>query len=176
MKRIYTWLTLVLVIATAISCSKTSDPQPNNNNNNNNTTDTNFYFTAKIDGADWSADMQSTNTSITSSHQGLLTIQAALSPVTSGVFLINLYNYNGAGTYTVGTGGTNSYARYMTGSVATSNYSAWKAETPGSITTGTFTITKDDGSIVEGTFSFDGYSEETKDTKKITDGKFRMKK
>lgn len=175
MKRIYTGFVMLLITATAISCSKTTDPQPNNNNNNN-ATDTNFYFTAKIDGADWSADMQSANTSISSPHQGSLSIQAALTTVTSGVFLINLYNYNGAGSYTVGTGGTNSYARYTTGSVATSNYSAWKAETPGSTTTGIFTITKDDGSIVEGTFSFDGYSEETKDTKKITDGKFRMKK
>ncbi len=175
MKRIYSWLTMLLITAAVVSCSKTSDPQPATNTPNN-TTDTNFYFTAKIDGTDWSADMKASTTSISSPHQGSLSIQASLTTVTSGVFLINLYNYNGAGSYTVGTGGTNSYARYTTGSVATSNYSAWKAETPGSTTTGTFTITKDDGSIVEGTFSFDGYSEETKDTKKITDGKFRMKK
>ena len=78
---------------------------------------------AKIDGTDWSADMQSANTSVQSYHQGSITIQAALTTITSGVFLINLYNYNGAGTYTVGGSGTNSYARYTTGGAATGNYS-----------------------------------------------------
>lgn len=158
-----------------ISCNKTTDPQTNQPNQPTNT-DTNYYFTAKVDGVDWNADMQSSNTSIQSHHQGSITIQAALTDVTDGVFLINLYDYTGADSYTVGTGGNNSYARYTTGTAANGSYSSWNAETPGSSTSGTFTITKDDGSVVEGTFEFDGYSQEAKDTKKITEGKFRMKK
>jgi len=175
MKNVFTFIITTVIVVSTLSCNKTTDPQPTNNNTGT-ATDTNFYFTAKIDGTDWAADMKSTNTYLNSAHAGSLTIQASLTDVTTGVFLVNLYNYNGAGSHTVGTGGTNSYARYTTGSVGMGTYSAWKAETPGSTTTGTFTITKEENSIVEGTFSFDGYSEEKKTRKKITEGKFRMKK
>lgn len=159
-----------------ISCSKSNDPAPANNNNSTPTTNTNYYFTAKVDGVDWSADMQSSNTMVSSPHAGSLSLQAALSDVTKGVFLANVFNYNGAGTYTMGTGGGNNYIRYTTGTAANGSYSAWKAETPGSTTTGKIVVTSDANGVVEGTFEFDGYSEETKDTKKITEGKFRMKK
>jgi len=171
MKRISLLIAFAFTIGT-VSCNKTTDPQPSGSSNTNN----DYYFTTKVDGADWSADMQSTNTFAQSYHQGSLTIQAALTDVTAGVYLINLYNYTGAGTYTVGTGGGNSYARYTTGTAANGSYSAWKAETPGSTTTGTVTITKDESGVIEGTLQFEGYSEETKTTKQITDGKFRMKK
>lgn len=163
---------LSIMLAGFISCSKTEDPAPTNNTT---TTDTNYYFTAKVDGTDWTADMQSSNTSAKSFHAGSITIQASLTDVTKGVFLMNIMGYNGAGTYTVGTGGNNNYIRYTTGTAANGSYSAWKAETPGSTTTGTVTITKDENGVIEGTLEFEGYSEETKDIKKITEGKFRMK-
>lgn len=69
MKRIYTWIAMLLITAAALSCSKTSDPQPATNNPTN-TNDTNFYFMAKIDGTDWSAEMKATTTSISSPPPG----------------------------------------------------------------------------------------------------------
>lgn len=162
----------MLISAGIVSCSKTDTTTPSTPAA---TVDTNFYFMAKVDGTDWSADMQSTNTSINSHHAGSLTIQASLTDVTKGVFLCNIFTYSGAGTYVMGTGGGNNYIRYTTGTAANGSYSAWKAETPGSTTTGKVIVTKDDNGIVEGTFEFEGYSEETKDNKQITEGKFRMK-
>lgn len=159
-------LCMLAIVFLATSCKKDS----------NNTPDENYYFTAKIDGVDYSADVTSASTYVINHHGSLLTISAALPTVTDGVFLANLSGYTGEQSYTVGTGGGTSYARYTTGSVGDGTYSSWKAETPGSTTTGVFVIAKDDGSVVEGTFQFDGYSEEAKTTKKITDGKFRLKK
>lgn len=167
-------LTLVAVVSLfATSCKKDGTTAPTNNNNN---TSNDYYFTAKIDGVDFSADMNSSSTYVNEPHNGLLTISASLSKATDGVFLGNISQYNGAGTYVVGKGGNGSYIRYMAGSVGAGTYSAWKAEEPGSTTTGTVVITKDDGTVIEGTVEFDGYSEEANTTKKITEGKFRMKK
>ena len=39
----------------------------------------------------------------------------------------------------------------------------------------TINITKEDSEIVEGTFSFIGYNGQDKTTKKITEGKFKVK-
>lgn len=172
MKKILCMMLLLSVFV--LSCSK-DETKPNNNTNTNNAND-NYYFTTKIDGVEWSADMSSKSSYVNTPHPGMLTISAALTQVTSGFFLINLYNYTGAKTYIVGGAGNNSYARYTTGSVGAGTYSAWKAEDPGSTTTGTVTITSDANGVVEGTVVFDGYSEEKKTTKKITEGKFRMKK
>lgn len=175
MKRFNILMVLGLFIVTVIaSCTKPTDPVTNNTPNK--TTDTNFYFTAKVDGTDWKADMSSSTTYANAPHSGMLTISASVTPVTSGVFLINVSGYTGAATYSLGGNGNNSYGRYTTGSVGAGTYSAWKAESPGSTTTGTITITKDDAGVIEGTIVFDGYSEEAKNTKKITEGKFRMKK
>lgn len=167
-------LLMLPVLIGALSCSKSNDPAPAATTTGTN--NTNYYFNAKVDGVSWSADMQSSNTSAQSYHAGSITIQAALTTVTDGVFLANIFNYNGAGTYVVGTGGGNNYIRYTTGTAANNTYSAWKAETPGSTTTGKIVVTNDANGVVEGTFEFEGYSEETKDTKQITEGEFRMKK
>ena len=43
----------------------------------------------------------------------------------------------------------------------------------GGLTPGTIEITSDDGTTVEGTFSFDGYNGQDQTTKVITDGKFK---
>ncbi len=171
MKQLLTIIAVISLLSTG--CNKSNPAPPSNNNSNNNN---DYYFTAKIDGVDFSADMNSSNTYANVPHNGLLTISAALTTVTDGFFLGNISNYNGAGTYTIGKGGNGSYIRYTSGSVGAGTYSAWKAEEPGSTTTGTIVITKDDATVIEGTVQFDGYSEEKKTTKKITDGKFRMKK
>lgn len=172
MKRL---LTIVAALALLVTGCKKDETTSSNNNNNNNNTDNNYYFKAKIDGTDWSADMASTNTYAQVPHAGLLTISASLTTVTDGFFLGNI-KYNGPGTYKVGVGGEDNYIRYTTGTVANNTYSAWKAEVPGSTTSGTIIVTKDDAGVIEGTVEFDGYSEEKKTTKKITEGKFRMKK
>lgn len=169
MRKLFT-LSLILGLALGSCKKEETKPQTNNSGGNNN-----YYFTAKVDGMDWSADVASTTTYANKPHQGMLTISASLSDVTAGFFLINLSGYSGAKSYSVGGAGNNSYARYTTGSVGKGTYSAWKAEDPGSSTTGTVVITSDDGAVVEGTVVFDGYSEEAKTTKKITEGKFRLK-
>ncbi len=166
----------MICIAGFTSCSKDDD---------NNGDDGNFYFTAKIDGNDFSADMSNpTFTSIHKYHAESISISAmkdAANPGAGG-FLININSgYSGTGTYTVGVGGEEeNYARYMTGSMATSNLNSWAAETgngssANNVGTGTITITADANNIVEGTFSFEGYNNADQTTKQITAGKFRMK-
>lgn len=174
MKKIFCTLTMVMAIGVMLHSCKKDETKPNNNNNN--TTDTNFYFTAKIDGVDWAADKSTTNLYYEIPHANFLSIFASMATVTDGFFLVNISGYTGAGTYIIGGSGNNSYGRYTTGTVANNSYSSWKAEDPGSATTGTVVITKDDANILEGTIVFDGYSEEKKTTKTITDGKFRIKK
>lgn len=167
----------MICIAGFTSCSKDDD--------NNGGDDGNFYFTAKIDGNDFSADMSNpTFTSIHKYHAESISISAmkdAANPGAGG-FLININSgYSGTGTYTVGVGGEEeNYARYMTGSMATSNLNSWAAETgngssANNVGTGTITITADANNIVEGTFSFEGYNNADQTTKQITAGKFRMK-
>jgi hypothetical protein len=40
-------------------------------------------------------------------------------------------------------------------------------------TTGTINVTVEDGTVVEGTFSFEGYNADSKTSKNITEGKFK---
>lgn len=129
--------------------------------------DTDFYFTAKIDGKSFTGDLSKTEKfkATKAAHGNMSTLTVSVTEddsadPTADSFLINLANYTGAKTYTI------TSARYR------SEKSNWgpTAESPGSVV-----ITSDKNNVVQGTFSFDGYNEEDKTTKKITEGKFRLK-
>ncbi len=143
-----------------------------NKNDNNNTTggNNNYYFTAKIDGVDFAADMSSTVTEATKPHAGFLTLSAAKTDVLDGAFLVNISNYTGTGTYSVGTG--NNYARHTVGNIV--NGQSWEASDK-SGTSGEVIVTSDNNGVIEGTFSFIGLTTKDNSSKIFSDGKFRMK-
>lgn len=127
-----------------------------------------LYFNAKIDGQDYPSNIGDGKT-LSISHGNLLTIKdkAGNNPG----FFINIHGYSGAKTYQLskGTGTANgSYSEIVT--AVKWNFWGTTAEKPGTIT-----IISDKNNVVEGTFSFEGYNTDTKTTKKITEGKFRLK-
>lgn len=82
------------------------------------------------------------------------------------VITIGITNYSGAGTYSFGGNSANT----MVFSKTTSQTGWAVSLDTGS---GTVTVSKDDGSKVEGTFSFDATSDDFGDAK-ITNGKFNV--
>lgn len=155
---------LLFVCMLIISCSKNDDDLSGKN-----------HLTAKIDGTDWSADIESSNTSATLYHDILLSISGSETDPTIGSFLFNIRNYKGVGSYTVGVGSADkSYGRFTTGSVANS-FKSWNAEIDDNdIGTGTVVITSDNGKAVAGTFTLSLYNKKDMNTKKITEGSFEL--
>lgn len=157
------------------SCNKTPNDNPDPNGPDND-----FYLTATIDGAGFTADLSEPTTwGAFKYHQGTLTISVPANAANAGdgtVMLNLLNNYTGPGNYTVGIGSIgNNYARYTKGSMATGNFNSWNAETSHNASgTGTIILTADANNIVEGSFSFTGYSTDGS-SKAISEGKFRLK-
>lgn len=171
------------------ACSKKDNPNPTEEKENNGS----FYFNAKIDGTDFSADMKSCECTTPASflteaykHNGNLYIKAKKNTTNAseGEFWVSIGSvsspYTGAGAYAlVPQQGVYAGVSY------TLNSTKWGvgdemigfANGQGiySTTTGTITITKDESSIVEGTFSFNATTNPVSTTKVVTEGKFRMK-
>ena len=154
--------------------------------------ETGFYFTAKIDGQDFVADMKSCECSTpadflteTYKHNNNLYIRAKKNTANAneGEFFLSLGSvstpYSGAGVYELvpeegvyaGVSYTLNSEKWAVGDASLGAKSGQLIYSP---TTGTVTITKDENKVVEGTFSFDVYNEALQSTKKITEGKFRL--
>lgn len=157
MKTLKTVLFSMLLSTFLFSCSKDDD-----NNNNNNTG--NGTMTAKVDGANFNANL---------AVQALITSGVCSFAGTGGDGQINVAipSYTGPGTYAIG--GT-SFAT-ATYALTASPFTAYSASAV--IGSGTITITSDTGGYLEGTFSFSAVNNTggTLVTKNITDGSFRIK-
>ncbi|GEM_PF-717649 len=184
-------LTLILAISVALfACKKEDTPDKETEEVKN---DTNFYFNAKIDGQAFTADMKSCDCSAsadflteTYKHNGNLYIRAKKNTANAdeGEFWFALGSvsqaYNGAGVYElIPQQGIYAGASYTLNSekwaVGDEYVDIENGQLVYSATSGTVTITKDENKIVEGTFKFDGYNSGKQTTKKITEGKFRLK-
>lgn len=153
---------LFLLTLTIVSCSK--------NDNGNETSAEGDFFTAKIDGTDWSAFTGPPDTvAWNEAHAGLVVIQG--SDANGTAITMNIMNYNGTGTYDFTQAG---FIQYVIGPTQT-NSGSWVANSA-SGTSGSVIITSDDGSVIEGTVSFTGLNPQDNTRKVITDGKFRATK
>ena len=161
-------LTLSIIIASAllISCSKDDDGSGSNGGDE--------YLTASIEGTSWSASTDyDTTTAKLVKTQTQTTLLVQGSDNNGSAISFSLPTYSGVGTYKTGDSYTNpNLLQYATIKPAFSSWSSNLATAATNIPPGTIIITAEDGKIVEGTFSFTGYSAD-KTTKNITEGKFK---
>lgn len=181
--------TLILIISIGLSsCEKDNSNEDVVTNNSGD-----FYFKAKIDGQDFSADMKSCECSTpadylteTYKHNGNLYIKAKknTSNAGEGEFWMAIGSvsspYSGAGVYElipqkdpyVGASYTLNLEKWVVGDEF---LGIENGQPIYSTTTGTITITKDENKIIEGTFQFEGLNKTKQSTKQFKDGKFRLK-
>ena len=119
-------------------------------------------FTALVDGVAWESDPASAGW--TPNHGDLLSIQGAPADFSSGING-NIGGYTGPGTYALSDGQT--YAQFV-GGATSSEPGAWVS------TTGTVEITCDDGTVIEGTVSFEGTDAGSGTTKVVSSGAFLL--
>ncbi|MEP2935920.1 MAG: DUF6252 family protein [Gilvibacter sp.] len=87
---------------------------------------------------------------------------------------ISITNYDGPGTYVTGDSVDNaSGANYITIDPLATWQSSFATAFVGGLELGEIVITSDDGEVVEGTFSFEGYNADDESSKMITEGKFK---
>lgn len=123
-------------------------------------------ITAKVSGKDFESIKMATTAVVTN---GVLALQGSNS---SGDYIrLNILSYKGAGTYKSGDLVSNANSM-MYGTV--SPIASWVSTF--NIGTGTLTVSSDDGTTIEGTFSFEGEGANSSSTgtKKITNGKFKV--
>lgn len=84
-------------------------------------------------------------------------------------FMIRFTTYTGPGTYSLGFGNIANSATFIGGTAMGEQYStAYQG------TSGTITVTSDDGKRIEGTFEFVGKVSNTSAARTITNGKFKV--
>ena len=161
-KTIYvTFLCLSVILA---SCSSSDDNNDGDNNDDGGGNGTEF-LTAKVDGSNFEAAQSPAVIVGATSGNGLMTFQGGTNE--GKTIRGSVFNYDGVGTYTTGDNITNvNSLMYIT-----LPNNAWSSTFD--IGSGIITITSDDGSTIEGTFSFEGYNADNQTTKTITEGSFK---
>lgn len=162
-------LTILFLSILLFSFSGCSDDDDDDNNNNNSGDQ---YFTAKVDGVDFEAAQSPAVIIGAVASNGVLAVQGGQN--NGNTINFSIPNYTGVGTYTTGDNVQNmNLIQYVTISPVGGWLSNGVTALVGGLTPGTIEITSDDGTTVEGTFSFDGYNGQDQTTKVITDGKFK---
>ncbi len=161
-------LVMVGALLTLTSCSNNDDGDDSQTNNSGG----DEFLTAKIDGADFEASTDPASLIGAVLSNGVLAVQGSTN---NGDYLrFNIVNYNGTGTYQTGDALTNpNLIQYGKINPVVAWLSNGIAVAGNSSATGTITITAEDGSVVEGTFSFTGLNASDSSTKTISEGKFK---
>lgn len=157
MKTIFKLSIVVAFLTFFVACNKDDSTEGTNNGST---------LTAKVDGTDFTSLEASAGAVISN---GVLALHGG--DAAGNYISITIHSYNGVGTYVSGNGISN--MNTMVYGTAT-NTTGWTSTM--NIGSGTLDVTTDDGTIVEGTFSFTappGNSNST-GTKTITDGKFKI--
>ena len=123
------------------------------------------FLIAKVDGADFEAAQDPAVIVSATTSNGVLTFHGGNN--SGNTIRGTIQSYTGVGTYTTGDNLTN--VNSLTYLTLPAN--AWMSTFD--IGSGTVTITSDDGTTVEGTFSFEGYNASDQTTKSITNGSFK---
>lgn len=164
-------ITYVMFLFAAVAftaCSSDDDGDNNNGGNGNGNGDGNAseFLTAKIDGTDFEAAQDPAVIVAASIGNGVLSIQGGQNDGQTIRATIN--GYDGPGTYTTGDNLANvNQLMYVTLTPVATWMSTFN------IGSGTLVVTSDDGEVVEGTFSFEGFNAEDNTTKNITEGSFK---
>ncbi len=157
-------LTYLLLMIAAVSFTACSNNDDDNNDGDGNTGEE--YLTAKVDGVSWEAAQTPAVIVSATNQNGILIVHGGKND--GQTIRINIFNYNGVGSYTSGDNITNTNSMsYSTLSPVASWTSTFD------IGTGTLQVTSDDGTTIEGTFSFEGFNAEDGTTKSITNGNFK---
>ena len=160
-----TWCIIALLTFSFASC--TSDDDDTNSSSSGDE-----YLTAKIDGADYAASKDPATIIGATKSNGILAVQGGDN--SGNTISFQIMNYNGTGSYNTGDNLSNtSQIMYITISPIANWGSNLATAALGTLSPGTITVTSDDGSIVEGTFEFEGYNASTQNSKNITNGKFK---
>ncbi len=123
------------------------------------------FLTAKVDGANFEAAQSPAVIVAATTSNGLLTFHGGTNEGNTIRGTIN--SYTGVGTYTTGDNITN--VNSLTYITLPAN--SWMSTFD--IGSGTVNVTSDDGTTVEGTFSFEGFNPQDQSTKSITEGSFK---
>ena len=162
-------LVMTLSLVTFTSCSSDDD-------NGGGSGSGDEFLTASIDGSNFSAAQSPAVIVGAQSTNGILAVQGGTN--TGNTISIAINGYTGVGTYTTGDVISNTnFIQYLTisGTTPSTWASGLSSAAVGGIMPGTIEITSDDGTTVEGTFSFDGYNAADMTTKVVTNGEFKAK-
>ena len=162
--KIFNFKTTFILLSIVFSLSSCSDDDDTSGSGDE-------YLTAKIDGTDFKASTNPATIIGATISGNLLAVQGGDN--SGNTISFQIFGYTGVGTYATADAltGTNSI-RYITiNPVATWDSSGITSIT--GINPGTIEVTSDNGTSVEGTFSFEGYNASDKTTKNITAGKFK---
>jgi len=160
---IKTFFVLLSFVFAFTSCSDSDD--------DDNSSGGDEYLTAKIDGTNFSASKSPATIIGATKSNGILAVQGGDN--SGNTISFQIFNYNGAGTYATADAlsSTNQIMYITISPVATWSSSGVTSIT--GISPGTIKVISDDGTTVEGTFSFQGYNASDKTTKNISTGKFK---
>ena len=157
-------LLLAISLVTFTSCSKDDDDSSSNGGDE--------FITAKIDGADYAASQDPATIIGATILNGILAVQGGDN--SGNTISFQVQNYTGVGIYNTGDSITNtSQIMYLTVSPVATWASSLASAALGTLPAGTIEVTAEDGTTVEGTFSFEGYNASDMTTKNITQGKFK---
>ena len=177
MKTVKKFLFFFLVSLAIISCSKNNDDGDNNGENNNNSGTE--LFSAKVDGADFAADTNPASLiGGTISTSNGLTVLAGQGSTNDGTFInFQIIGYTGTGTYKTGDDISNPNM-IMYGELQGTTAVGWASNSivalSGAINPGTIEVTVETETMVEGTFTFEGYNADDTTVKNITQGQFKI--
>ena len=131
------------------------------------------FLTAKIDGTDFAAAQSPAVIVGATSTSGILAVQGGDN--SGNTINMSIQGYTGVGTYTTGDALSNTnLIQYLEISPAVASWmSSGVTSAVGGLMPGSIEITSDDGTTVEGTFTFEGYNGDDMSTKLITEGSFR---
>jgi len=158
-------LVMTIVLVTFTSCSSDDDNGGGSGDE---------FLTATIDGSSYAAAQSPAVIVGAQSTNGILAVQGGTNE--GNTISMAISNYSGVGTYTTGDNiSNNNFIQYLTisGTTPTTWASGLGSAAAGGIMPGTIEVTSDDGTTVEGTFSFDGYNAADMTTKVVTNGKFK---
>lgn len=143
-----------------------------NNDDDDNGASGDEYLTAKIDGTNFAASKDPATIIGATISNGLLAVQGGDN--SGNTISFQIFGYTGVGTYKTADNltSTNSIG-YITISPSFATWNSSGITSITGITPGTIEVTSDDGTTVEGTFSFEGYNASDKSKKTVTDGKFK---
>jgi len=155
------YLSIVCLAMVFTSCSSDDD----NNDDDGGGQGGAEFLTAKIDGANFEAAQDPAVIVSATTSNGVLIVHGGNNSGETIRATIN--DYTGVGIYQTG----NSISNVNSLTYLTLPANAWMSTFD--IGSGTLEVISDDGTTIEGTFSFEGFNAQAQSTKNITDGSFK---